>query len=808
MKKLSFCKRTTVVSITYFLSLLFTANLFAGSNTSGKIIIDASSPYYINATTLTNVPAAGDTIFISSKRTTSIKFEGLQGNSEQPIVVINFDGQVKINDINHWGAITFENCKFIKITGNGHPDYKYGFNLGAGSCGLAFTELSSDCEAEFIKIDHDGFFGIYAKKDYGGFPPSPVPVFNNLSIHDCFIQNVTEGMYLGETKTPGMEFKNVKIYNNIVRNTGRESIQIANMVENVTINNNTLLNAGNDQLIYQNNILQIGDNSVAHVYNNILRGAPGFALISLGKGNTHYENNYFADAKGVFIDNRSVTDSNASIAVIGNYFKNITGYEVVKNMNEINPVKVAENFWDCEITFFKNASGNTENFVEENNVEQTIPVLNFTSPENSDYSLSENTSAEFIEMGAPGGPIYFGSENPEQTPQIISEQIILTSEMLVDEVAGGSYYSANYLVDEQNCTPENTLHPVSQSWKPYWNLNNAPYYVYIDLKHLYKITQINLHDMHNVANLEISFGEPGNWQTLFIEPCNSYNIWKIHDTAIETRFIRLSMNESVYAAVNELVIYGYALNDQIELKSTMISDDVTGGSYASPLYLIDEQTMAPESNMHPLSLSWKPYWNMDKAPYYTTIDLGRNYEINTIYLHDMHNVASLEIEYGSPGNWQHLATEYCNKFNIWKKHEIKVNTRYIRLAMLESVYAAVNEILLFGKPVNQPELKSASLISNSLKKETLTTFNSNRFYVYPNPVENILMINIPENQSYEFILEIFDASGRLNFSQKYSSPTANIIRINSSELNLQSGMHLIRLTDQMNQTNIFKFFKK
>jgi hypothetical protein len=37
-----------------------------------------------------------------------------------------------------------------------------------------------------------------------------LPVFENL-IHDCFIEDVFEGMYLGETKSPGMEFKYVKI---------------------------------------------------------------------------------------------------------------------------------------------------------------------------------------------------------------------------------------------------------------------------------------------------------------------------------------------------------------------------------------------------------------------------------------------------------------------------------------------------------------------------------------------------------------------------------------------------------------------
>lgn len=134
--------------------------------------------------------------------------------------------------------------------------------------GLAFTEISSDCEAEFLKISHDGFFGIMAKKNYYGSPPNPIPVFNNLSIHDCFIENVSEGMYLGETMSPGMEFRHVKLYNNIIRNTQRESIQIANMVEDIEIYNNTLINAGLESLIYHMNNLQIGDNSVANFYNN------------------------------------------------------------------------------------------------------------------------------------------------------------------------------------------------------------------------------------------------------------------------------------------------------------------------------------------------------------------------------------------------------------------------------------------------------------------------------------------------------------------------------------------------------------
>jgi hypothetical protein len=234
--------------------------------------------------------------------------------------------------------------------------------LAASECGLAFSELSSDCEAAFIKISHNGFFGIMAKKNYEANPPVPYPVFENLIIHDCFIENVSEGMYLGETKSPGMEFKHVKIYNNIVRNTLRESIQIANMVEDVEIYNNTLLNAGLANITYQTSILQIGDNSVANVYNNILIQAPTTGIAVYGKGNCLFTNNYLASNMGIFVDNRLFSTPTAPINIKQNYFRAITGNQNIKNYNEINYITVQDNVYNTAIPFFLNQSGNSTNF--------------------------------------------------------------------------------------------------------------------------------------------------------------------------------------------------------------------------------------------------------------------------------------------------------------------------------------------------------------------------------------------------------------------------------------------------------------
>jgi hypothetical protein len=659
-----------------------------------NIIIDNSFPYHVNEQTLGRATIGGDTVFISSARTNPLRFQFTNGDINNPLVIINKGGQVKIDnpDTYTWGAITFESCKYIKISGAGHPNYKYGFKLSADECGLAFADLSSDCEAEFIKISHDGFFGIMAKKNYDGNPPVPYPVFENLIIHDCFIENVSEGMYLGETKSPGMEFKHVKIYNNIVRNTLRESIQVANMVEDVKIYNNTLLNAGLANINYQTSILQIGDNSVANVFNNILIKAPSAGIAVYGKGDCTFTNNYLASNLGIFVDNRSITDSIAPMNINQNYFSTINGNQIIKNYNEINYVTVQDNFYDTDITFFLNQSGNSNNFTTTNNTLTSIAEIEFTDPASNDYSLTTANPIEYQNMGAPSGPEYF-----DPVPQ----KIRIKPEMITDLVQRGSVNSPLFLFDEQNLNIKTAEHATSKSWKPDYVMNETSYHAVIDLGQDYYISEINLHDMHNTFSFNVEYGDASNWSTLFIDPCNTFNTWSKNETDVTTRFLRVSMYQDVYAAVNEIIIYGYPVvkeSKQIVVTPSMVQDLVPGGSVNSPLFLFDEQNLNLKTE-HATSNSWKPYYNNANAPYYVVIDLGQKYYISEINLHDMNATYNFTVEYGDPNSWSALFVDSLDKFQFWNTHITDVSTRYLRLSMLESPYAAVNEILIYGYPV-------------------------------------------------------------------------------------------------------------
>lgn len=785
----------------FILSLCFSVGTYAQNK---NITIDNSFPYHVNQKTLGRATTGGDTIFISSARTKPLRFQLTNGNASRPLVVINKGGQVKIDSPTSytWGAITLENCRYIKISGSGHPNFKYGFLLAANECGLAFSEVSSDCEAEFIKISHKGFFGIMAKKNYGLNTPVSYPVFENLIIHDCFIENVSEGMYLGETVSPGMEFKHVRIYNNIVRNTLRESIQIANMVEDVEIYNNTLLNAGLANITYQTNILQIGDNSVANVHDNILIKAPTTGIAVYGKGNCSFTNNYLDSNMGIFIDNRLFSTPTAPIEIKQNYFRAITGRQNIKNYNEINYVTARDNVYNTAIPFFLNQSGNATNFTAVNNTLTSVPALEFTDASTNDYSLKSSSPVAYQKMGAPGGPEYF-----EPIPQ----KIAVTAAMVVDLVPGGSLQSALFLFDEQNLSVQSGAHPSSNSWKPALAMNEAAYHVVVDLGKEYHLSAIDLHDMEDSYNFTVEYGATANWTTLFVNPCSTFNTWSKNKTNVTTRFLRFSMYQNVFAAVNEIIVYGtpvVPVVQQIVILPQMVTDLVQGGSVVSPLFLFDEQNINERAGAHAISTSWKPDYSMKKTSYHVLLDLGSVYHLSEINLHDMHDTKKFTVAYGDGTTWTPLFVDPCDTFKTWSINTTDVSTRYLRLSMHESVFAAVNEIFIYGYPAESNAAKS--VISKKIENTSLpkSNFVAEKLEVFPNPVHDKMGVRLPPELIGKSNLVIKDLLGKTIYHKEVFTTAENsIIELTDFQLPTGSGVYVVSSFNESGANKALKFVK-
>lgn len=1187
----------------FFLTLIIFFLCFFSGFGQKKIIITEEAPKTIDLSYFgVEIPKSGDTIFISSNRKKGIKFKNLSGNAQSPIVVINYCGQVNISDSTFWGALTFENCKFIKVTGTGDATSKYGFKLSAQTCGLAFTEYSSDCEAEFIEIDHDGFFGVYAKKDFSGNPPFPYPVFDKLVIHDLSIRNVSVGMYLGETKSPGMVFKHVRVYNNLVVNTGREGIQVANMIEDVEVFNNTIVGSGNDHETFQGNNFQIGDNCVGKYFNNVFIDAPANGMIIMGSGNIEVCNNYFENNMGVFVDNRQFTTPLAPIILRNNYFTRINNTQIIRNMNEINPMMVSGNNYDgtspfmlandlksanlkvngnqhttiqpvvfqdtihheilpvslyfkttngtCSafnywpviepiaetyvfagdtlvipvrasvpdgdmldfstdslpgfITFTDSVNGQAELGVKAlaNNIgtyefitmvtdhshqvsdrmkvrlivalrtnqapviqpieiqdancltETIVPVI-FSDADHDQIiprlvnapafvqieSISNQTfqlriKPKFLDKGIFNFQIaYTDSHSPEIMYQVqinIGQAILLPNIPLYRLNCGGpeltvvglnwesvlssnsgkryvvthSYETGSHTYKGINNTtaPNNVFGPYSfdypggteLKWK--FPLPNGKYKVNLFFRErkadidfdgskaifnvlletnkilsnfciydengedplqksfetIVKDKSLNI-DFEQIAGkpkisgIEIIFLEPGNeapsiskipdviineGDSLYIplnimddrfspytnlvfatknfpsfvklinennnagisitpdynEASNYSNLWvKVSDgdlsdsisvnltvndknrpnfpfftntnsitvpegsiatltilaTDPEGDAIKLSLNNNDFISVildqsTQSLIFNpdfYSsgtykitvsatddkyhctvdtiqvtipnVNPRIILTPEMIVDEVVGKSVDSPKYLVDEQTLSVEKKEHPISKSWRPYYTSAKAPYSVTIDLGAVYSLTRICFHDMNASEALVISIGQPGNWTPLYTETLNTYINWKVKDVSVNTRYIRLTMQAGSSAYTNEIALFGQlcldTIPSPSFKSANILNTA--SELIEQPRKDEIKVFPTIILEAINLQISNSSSEEYKVFLYNSLGEQLISDHFFHTEMTEKAYPVDRLNLSSGQYFMKVQNQKGKVQTFKLIK-
>lgn len=1127
--------------------------------------INASTPRNIYPTTFGSVPTGGDTIKIMSTRTLGLKFHNIVGSAYAPIVIINSGGRVVIDDSLLWGAMTFADCRYIKVTGTGVASEHYGFSLRGATSGLAFVEMSSDCEAEFIEIQHSGFFGIVAKKDFNGTPPQPTPQFANLIIHDNYIHHVGEGMYIGETKSPGMELRHVRIYNNVVTNCEREAIQVANCVEDIEVYNNFCSTTGLIGLYGQEGSMQIGDNTVGRFYNNIFMNCPGLGIPVFGSGDIEVFNNYISNTQGVFIDERNFSTIPSSISVMGNYFYN-TKATPVTSLNGVNEIHLKNNIYNTTGIFAKNnnssvpvwdvtgnqfqvldslgysltqgiyapASSNptiynglgpqtglnhTMNFLpffntvddqyilfgdslnlninaftadndklffevrnlpsciswqntangqivlkglssnatkgiyhpiimvrdSSNNAYNRLKIkIAFKDPANSApvFSLNSSYTVEattklllnitatdvnndaleynfyqlpgFITVVRTNGQTFLhikpllldkgnysfniSADDGYGNPDTASISLVVTEAALLPGKVIYRINSAGPEIEDEpmNWQPDQKREPVygidmaygtgSYSWSG-TNSTGAPNSIFGPYRHcafdsIFRFQfqvptngkyEVNLLFAENSTAVTTNKTETFNVvleDSLVLNNFNIYNKYsysavrevfvanvtdqkidvklqsKINDAKIngfEIKFIEASNNQPSISGIGNLIInegtvdtlyftvsddqfpgcdslivslsnapafvtlqkignnyclilqpnysasgvyqpiallandgcagstrnFTVTVNDvflnhapmlselmpltiteaqsanylfnatdadnqtlvftitnlpafaqyiqtgngfgkliltpgfsdsgvypiiikvqdtyqaadidtliltvlnsqvveRIPLTASMITDLVRPpyGSYTSAAYLVDEQGLNPTLNQHAVSASWKPFYNMNFAPYHIYFDLGQEYVIKKVYLHDMNSIANLDFSYGLPENWTPWFTEPCNTYNNWKLHETEVTTRYIRLSMYSSVYAAINELAFYGYPTG---LKGSEIAYNP---ENILSGNpdiKNQIKIWPNPASTKLTVSVlPENSS----VIIYDMTGKIVLAS--SSPEINV----------------------------------
>jgi len=245
-------------------------------------------------------------------------FRNLTGTHDNPITIRNCGGVARVDGTGRDYAIKTENSKFFRITGDGQTG-EYGIIVNGGSLGIALAHLSTQFEVDHVEIQNVGFAGIMAKTDPGCDEATWRQNFlmKNVSLHHNYIHDTGgEGIYAGNSFFLGAETRcgkqlpheihYIRIFGNIVKNTGWDGIQLGCATRGASIYNNTIENYGLADNSVQNSGIQIGTGTGGLCYNNLIRNGTGNGMVVLGLGDNVVYNNVIdqAGSNGIFCDER------------------------------------------------------------------------------------------------------------------------------------------------------------------------------------------------------------------------------------------------------------------------------------------------------------------------------------------------------------------------------------------------------------------------------------------------------------------------------------------------------------------------
>lgn len=303
-------KIKTVFFVLFFVCLLGTRE----ADARNKIIVSLSTWLVDGQAAPYNSIRPGDTVYFEAGTRSNTRIQNFTGSQTAAIVFVNYGGVVTINTDGAYG-IDVKNCRYIRLTGTGSTHNFYGFMIirvekGAG---LSFGGLTSDFECDHIYVANVPIAGVYAKTDPDCSLTSTRDHFTqyNTVFHDNYFSNTgNEGMYLGSSFYSGETFtcngkevtlypsilSGVRVYNNIVRYSGWDGIQVGSAPTDCRIMNNLVMfdsQAGED---YQMSGILIGGGSNCDCYNNYVYKGKGDGIESLGLGGYRIYNNVIVDA--------------------------------------------------------------------------------------------------------------------------------------------------------------------------------------------------------------------------------------------------------------------------------------------------------------------------------------------------------------------------------------------------------------------------------------------------------------------------------------------------------------------------------
>ena len=258
---------------------------------------------------------AGDVVCVEAGQYPYLNLFNFQGSASAPITIKNCGGQVKVGDSEVNYGIVMNNNKHIRLTGSGKANLEYGFKVDGKSryigSGFAIAGKSTHYEIDHLELTHvDAGVIAFTRPSCDASTWQDNFTMRNVSFHNLYIHDTKgEGFYIGnsalsttvncdgkskEVKPHRIEY--LKVYDNRLKNIGKDGIQIAQASKDCRVYNNTLLNYGTAKINSHQAGILMGGNTSGRVYNNMIRKGSGTGIQVFGTGKVTVYNNIVVDA--------------------------------------------------------------------------------------------------------------------------------------------------------------------------------------------------------------------------------------------------------------------------------------------------------------------------------------------------------------------------------------------------------------------------------------------------------------------------------------------------------------------------------
>jgi len=297
-------------------------------------------------------------------------------------------------------------------------------------------------------------------------------------------------------------------------------------------------------------------------------------------------------AWGADVEDKANADISVKGTVSGSYTDTHTSNDVYESITEISTLgkpsgrySYLEHKWTIDVTggdtvtFYVEAYHTTnsegDDFIfaystDDSDYTNMVTVTKVSDDDTcQDYSLPDSTSGtvyiRVVDTDRTGGntsldTIYVDHMYTLSTGALPPPvKITLTTDMVTNETVQGD---AGMLVDEQGIAGDPPVNDVYTNWSLVDSPNEyftgyLPMNATIDLGGTYTITDVYLYDARGMCDYTVSYGEPFNWTTLFVDDLGSYLVWHHEEISptVQTRYLRVEKPER-NIGMHEIVVYG------------------------------------------------------------------------------------------------------------------------------------------------------------------------------------------------------------------------------------------------------------